>query len=196
MADTKARQGDASQAVAAALRRGPLTTEQLARRVGKPRKAVAETVGRLIIGGYVERSERGVYSLSEEGKRKIESGERFRPGPRGPLANPQAPKTGRLRQRAWNAMRIKKRFTVEDLVTLASRGGEKLPHNNLQRYLRALAAAGYVTKRASRSMEGQSPASNGLIVYRLEKNSGEVAPSVAHDGRSIFDHNTKERVTW
>lgn len=191
-----ARQGDASEAVARAIGGRRLRPEQLVDALHKPRKQIVQTLGRMILSGYVERDESGRYRLTAEGRTKVEKGERFRPGPRGPLGQLPGPKADTLRQRAWNAMRIRKRFTVDDLATLAARAGDKVPRDNLQHFLKALERGGYVSARPTRAKESAAPGSNGCIVWRLEKDTGPFAPRVAWDRASLFDHNTQERVTW
>ncbi len=189
------RQGNISVAVAKAIGDACLATDDIARTLPEtPRKQVNETLGRLVMRGFAERTERGCFRLTQAGKSELAARQPFRPGPRGKRTRPMGPKSNRLRQRAWNAMRIKKRFTMDDLVTLAARGGEKEPKSNLRRYCKSLLLAGYLSTRAERSLAGQAPSSNGLIVYRLEKDTGEIAPAVAQDSQSIFDHNSKERV--
>lgn len=181
--------------VARALGGACLRPEQIVAAIGKPRKQVMQTVGRMVISGHVQRVEAGGFRLSAEGKRRLDSGERFRPGPRGPYCKERRPRSGNFRQRAWNAMRIKKRFSVDDIVTLCARPTDKFARASLHRFLRMLSLAGYLSKRPERVRDGR-PGSNGYIVFRLEKDTGPIAPRVAQDRKSIFDHNTKERVSW
>ncbi|MCB1826645.1 MAG: hypothetical protein KDJ54_19505 [Candidatus Competibacteraceae bacterium] len=84
------------------------------------------------------------------------------------------------RQRAWNGMRIFKRFSTVDLESSA-----EISTANLQKYVGALRRAGYVRlerpKRNGRAL--------GHAIYRLVQCSGPRAPIVRNDGSGIYDPN-------
>jgi len=181
--------------IATALRTRCLTTAEIAEIVQRPRRQVATITGRLVLSGAVERKERGCFRLTKDGEARLDAGDKFTSGPRGPLKRTRGPRRDRLRQRAWNAMRIKRRFTLEDVLTLAMTGDEKDPLSNLGRYLNALVKAGILSVRGSRARApGDAPTSNGVKVFRMEKDTGDIAPSVKKTG--VFDHNTRELSPW
>jgi len=165
---------------------GPMNTVALTR---KCRFGLMETAGAaslLILRGLAERSIEGEFSATPEGLAFEASGAKFRSGPvrqRGLMKVSQ----DTLRQRAWTAMRLHLRFTIDDLVMLSARSGDRQPHAALQRYLSTLCKHGYVVrlpKRASRS----APTSNGAVVYRLLRNTGDRAPTVSRQGE-LIDRN-------
>jgi flagellar basal body rod protein FlgC len=84
------------------------------------------------------------------------------------------------RQRAWNAMRYMVVFTAADIQATAEIGKD-----NLKRYIRALAAVGYLRC----IQERRSGASMGHAVWSLVRNSGPKHPLALKDGR-VYDPNT------
>lgn len=91
------------------------------------------------------------------------------------------------RQRAWNAMRIFKTFTLAHLETSA-----EVSVNNLHRYLKALHRAGYL--RQARPKRNGSP--GGHIIWRLVAHTGPLAPMVRRDGSGIYDPNSDLFIPW
>ena len=167
---------------------GPGNTVELARRLSLGLVSTASAASELVIRDYAERSVDGVFSVTARGR------EYYRAG--GKLAYRVVSKRDMrkkklcrdtFRQRAWKAMRLQGRFTVPDVITLASRPNDKLPENNLQNYLRHLTKAGYVV-RLPRTAEGSAPTSNGFPVFQVLRDAGEIAPVVSRDG-SVIDHN-------
>ena len=85
------------------------------------------------------------------------------------------------RQRLWNALRIYKRFTAAEIAPVADASPA-----NVQKYLRALAQAGYLRlERAKRN-----GAVDGHAVWRLIRNSGPRCPIVRADDTGVYDPNT------
>lgn len=164
-----------------------LTTGEIASLVGLPNKQVATACCRLITGRIIERVEVGCFRLTPEGQ-KVEAGERkLRSGPRAPLTGPRVPRTTTLRQRAWNAMRLTRRWTVGEIATLAATGGERQPEAHLVKWFGLLVKAGYVAELPRRA-PGTAPTSNGAKCWALIKDTGEIAPIVRPDGSS-YDYN-------
>ena len=93
------------------------------------------------------------------------------------------PRVGNARQRLWNAMRIYKLFTIAELAPVADASPA-----NVQKYLRALAQAGYLRlERAKRN-----GAVSGHAVWRLVRNSGPRCPIARSDGSGVYDPNTDQ----
>lgn len=159
-----------------------LMVETLAEMTGLSRKLVVAAAGRLIIRGLVERRERGCLEVTPEGRRVVEAGEPLTGGPRGDLAEPRRVSRGTLRARAWAAIRIRRKFTLADLLQAATRGGEADAAGNIRRYLRALVAAGFLGEM--RREKPTSPTSNGEKRYALIRDPGPIPPVVsARTGR-------------
>lgn len=84
------------------------------------------------------------------------------------------------RQRAWNAMRVHKRFTSADIRSTAEIG-----ERNLRAYLQALHSAGYLRQECPR----QSGKTLGHAVWRLVRNTGPSHPLVRRDDSGVYDQN-------
>lgn len=172
---------------------GPLTLEQTARRLTLTHQEASRAAGRLIVRGYVDRLERGVYEATVEGLRAKREGRDLASGPRRPHAGQRRAMRDTLRQRAWTAMRVLKRFTVADLAVASRKRGEGDPSHNLGAYLRALSAADIVVELPVRADDGV-PTSNGLKVYRLLRDTGATAPQWRQARRQVFVHDTRELI--
>jgi len=153
-----------------------LTVDALAEMTGLSHKLSACAAGRLIVRGLAVRRERGCFEATEEGRRVATSGEALTSGPRGLLTAPRKAARG-LRARVWAAIRIQRKFTLADLLRAAARGTEKDADGNIGRFLRALAAAGYIAE--TRRAKSTSPTSNGEKRYALIKDPGPIAPVVS-----------------
>ena len=185
-------------AVMAAIKDRCLTMDELEGETGLTRKQISNGAQGLILGGHAERVARGCFQLTELGKHSLSEGMIIKSGPRGPHATPRGPnKRDTLRQRAWNAMRMNPSgtFTIEELVLVSIREGDKNPVNNLQKYCNFLHRAGYLFLSPVRAASTKLT-SNGFKRYRLVKNTGTVAPAIRHSKGCIFDHNTGEEVSY
>lgn len=86
-------------------------------------------------------------------------------------------------QRVWQSMRIMRRFTSADLMTTSEAG-----ETAVQKYVRALAAAGYL--RLVQARVSGRPGSRD--VWLLLRDSGPLAPIRRRDGTGVFDSNTHQ----
>lgn len=81
------------------------------------------------------------------------------------------------RQRAWNAMRVLKSFTVQDIQVSA-----EINERNAYAYLNALHLAGYLRR--------ERPKQNGSgTLWRLVQMTGPFAPTVRRAQGGIYDPN-------
>lgn len=155
------------------------------------RREIVKAVGVLINRGYAERVALGCYQLTEAGRKSAKLDEVMKSGPHGAdTANARKPQQNSLRQRAWNAMRIPGSFSIPDLI-IAADTGSKDAETNLQRYLKGLAAVGYVIELPIRQ-RGTRPGSNGFKLFRLLNDTGETAPVYRLKKGEVYDHNTQE----
>jgi hypothetical protein len=90
-----------------------------------------------------------------------------------------------LRQRAWEALRMLQKTTLEELCLLTKEGAERDIESALGKYVRALEAAGYLQRLPIK-------APNGALRYRLVRNSGPQAPVWDAVIQVMRDPNTKE----
>lgn len=186
--------GAASRLMAIVRTIGPsqcLTTAEIAAEMDIPNKQVATACTRLVVGQIIERIEKGCFRLTSAG-REVQAGRRMLKGsgPKGPLAGPRAPRPTTLRQRAWTAIRLSRRFSVADIATLAATEGDRKPEQHLVKWFGHLVGAGYLAE-LPRRVPGTAPTSNGHKCWALVRDTGEIAPLVRPDG-TIYDYNTGE----
>lgn len=100
---------------------------------------------------------------------------------RTPGAFCKARQHGEARAKAWQAMRVMRRFTVTDLVTTSGIG-----EDNCSKYVRRLARAKFL--RLSKARACGVPGS--CHVWLLVRDSGPRAPILRTDG-TVYDPNTR-----
>lgn len=167
-----------------------LTTSQIAGAIGRPHKQVATACSTLVTSRMIERVEVGCFRLTPAG-REVERGERtLQSGPRSPLCGPRIARADTLRQRAWAAMRLTRRFTVPEIVTLAARPEDGAAETHLAKWWPMLMKAGYLAVLPRRA-PGSAPTSNGYKCWALIRDTGDIAPLVRSDG-TYYDYNTGE----
>jgi len=179
-------------AVLGAIGRGVLTADAIAAHLPMDRHSVIVAVARLVSRRFIDRHEDGTFQLTEEGRAFLSRGEAMRSGPRGPHTGPRPPPSSSFRQRAWSAMRLRRRFGLADIITLAARDGDSDPDSNLRRWLGALERAGYVATLSTRA-GAHGRFSRGTKVFRLLRDTGPLAPAIRQGG-AIYDHNLREVV--
>lgn len=130
----------------------------------------------------------GAYMATPEGMEFIASGNEIKSGPPGPRGTPRVVENT-LRCKAWRAMRIKGKFGLEDLARACLDGSETArdPVNNLNRYVSALSAAGYLVEMKRRT-PGSALTSPGKKRWILTRDTGPKAP-IRRDNGDVFDPN-------
>lgn len=140
--------------------------------------------------GLIKHRRHQCYTLSDAGRRAHADGRDLRQGPKSAIG-PTKPRKDSLIQRAWNAMRIKRKFDLAELTILASRE-EKAARSQITRYCHALAQTGYLVlitaQGPTRGREGASQR------YMLIRDTGPHAPRWRKPQREVYDANTGE--TW
>lgn len=149
---------------------------RLAELTSLPQRAIENACQLLIKHGFIVRTAKGCHQITATGLDAIKDNKPVRPGKHQP--NP-------LRQRAWEAMRMLQKFTLEELCLLAKEGGERDITSALGKYLRALERAGYLQRLPIK-------APNGALRYRLVRNSGPQAPVWDAINKQVRDPNTHE----
>lgn len=170
----------------------PEKIDNLIQKLGLTSKSISQAAGNLIKHGYLTRSVTGVYRLTEKGKSLKRSGKPLviNPGPEKGYKWPDEPKDT-FRSRAWKAMRIKQKFTVNDVLMLACEGTEKQPLNQLHIYIRALSKAGVLMELKSRE-PGYALTSNGFKRFALVKDLGYLAPVFRRRENEVYNPNNGE----
>ncbi|MDG4595520.1 MAG: hypothetical protein P9F75_07470 [Candidatus Contendobacter sp.] len=100
--------------------------------------------------------------------------------PRTPGSHSTRRPTADVRQRAWNSIRVLKRFTAVDLAATAAIG----PFN-LRKYLKALARAGVIVVAVPK----RNGHAGGHVVWRLARDLGPLHPLPRRDGSGVYDPN-------
>ena len=173
-----------------------LTLDELDEVTSLSRRDIAKAMGKLILRGYAERIEIGCFRATEAGRAAQASGEVITSGPSGPhTAVASRPQASTLRQRAWDTMRMGGAFSIPDLLVAADNGEDVAATSNLQRYLKGLERAGYLTVLPVRE-RGTRPTSNGFRRFRLTDDTGEIAPVVRPKDKEVYDHNRREARSW
>lgn len=168
-----------------------MTIDALADELGLSNRQVSDAASGLIKRGYLERAEIGCFRLTEEGAEATVLGVSITSGPNGPVSKQRKPMRNTLRQRAWTAIRMQRKFTVPDLMIAATIGNESDPENNLQRYVSGLAKAGVVRKLRG-NVPGTAISSPGFQRYALVQDLGDVAPTLRR--AAIYDHNANREI--
>lgn len=165
-----------------------VTLQHLVDQTERLPRAVSKAMCRLIARELVERLEVGCFQITAKGQAAIASGAVLKSGPRGPHSGRRIAVRDTLRQRAWNAMRLARRFTVRDIAMVSARGGERDPVENISAYFYALQRGGYLQKVGVEP--GTSITSNGFARYALIIDTGHRAPVYSAKHRKILDYNT------
>lgn len=139
--------------------------------------------------GLVEIMGRGAYRLTPAGREWLVAGRVVASGQGG-----RKRLSSGLRERAWWLMRELRKFTLTDLLTTLADGTERDAAGNLARYLRGLERAGVVV-RMRRRVPGDSPQSNGHVVWWLKRDLGRMPPVWRAAQGAVFDPNSGEVLT-
>lgn len=168
------------------------TIEHLEQDLDLTRRQVSDAAAKLLQRGYLMRMAPGCYQLTEAGQAAAAAGEVITSGPRAPHGKLRIV-GNTIRDRAWRAMRTRRRFTLADLIADARTDGDKAPEDSIGRYLRALRQAGFVAA-APRRAQGSAITSNGFKIWCLLRNTGPRTPIVRSASAVVHDPNTGEDV--
>jgi hypothetical protein len=157
--------------------------DRIAEALPLSRKAISQSVGKLVHRAYVERLEAGAYRLTLTGREALEKGKVITSAPVGPRSTRVFKDT--LAKRAWTAIRLAKRFTMGELLVLVQRPGDRNPEAALQSYLSRLTRCGYLTVLD----KGATPQ------WRLVRDTGPLEPAWLGTRGGIKDRNTQEFFT-
>lgn len=172
-------------------RHGPHSVDGLITGLMINRRQFNEAFRRLEIRGWAETCGEGQVQITASGISARERGEYVTGGPKGRVK--VIPNT--FRQRCWAAMKVRRCFTIGDIVADAVRDedGPGQPRDNAARYIRRLCEAGYIHELAARTRTGQ-PGSNGFKRFRLIRSTGMRAPIFSAARSVVHDPNTGEDV--
>jgi hypothetical protein len=170
-----------------------ITISQLADQLQWSRKRLRKAINVLRRYKMITSVRKGCYRATPAGHEAHKAALAIRPGPRKGSKRAQRHDPNALRSRLWRAMRLKRRFTVGDLISCACTEDEqarpKKAIASAQRYLSLLRRQGYVIVQQQRE-PGTRPTSPGFKRYLLlpDRDTGHLAPQIRKDG-SLFDPN-------
>lgn len=168
-----------------------ITEEKLAELSGLASTVIGTSCWKLRRHKLLEKTGRGCYKLTPAGRAAVAQGRKIRSGPNGPHTGVRQVKGETLRARAWRAMRIKGKFTIEDLALLSAQtGAERDMESNIGKYVRALGRAGYVRQLPVREA-ALTPKSNGCVRWQLVQDTGPLAPVWRASRNVVWDPNTE-----
>jgi hypothetical protein len=173
-----------------------VTQRALSKQLDWPYRRVQRAMEALRRRKYVERLHPDCYRATAAGRAAWREGVRITVGPKGPLTGRRVTAQGKLRPRLWRAIRILKKFTVGDLISIAASEAEHCEPAKLNasalRYLSCLRRAGYIVVLRERE-PGSAPTSNGFKRYLLlpDRNTGPLAPQIGKGG-TVYDPNLRE----
>lgn len=169
---------------------GRLTTRQAATLLDRSRRNVYNAAASLVRRGMAA-LDCGCYMVTPAGMEFLQSGAAIKPGPTGPLGARAKPPViaNTLRRTIWNAMRIKGKFSLDDLAGAVLDGTEtaRTPEKNISRYVYPLAAAGYLVEM-KRRQKGEP------VRWYLVRNSGPLSPVLRNNG-DVWDPNEERLYT-
>lgn len=155
-----------------------MLTRELASRLEIPSGCIRSSARFLIERGYITRNE-GCYQITDKGQDFVAAGKTCVAGSqKGDFATRSRYS---LRTRAWNLIRMRTAWSIDDLLMTLADGTERDAERGLKRYIGVLCKAGYVER---------TPRNPNL--YRLVNNTGRLAPAYNTPARTLTDLNTGE----
>lgn len=163
------------------------TVPRLREATGLTAKQVENALNKLRKHGLVSLDRMGLH-LTDAGRAAAENGTHHS-GPRGRQPGARGRADG-LRARAWRAMRVRRKFSIADLLMLAADGTERDPESNLLKYIKALTRAGILIELKRRDAPA-SLTSNGAKRWWLtaENDPGPLPPTVRWQRNQVYDPN-------
>ncbi len=167
-----------------------LTPSEAGKMLSRPRRTMQEALSRLVRRGLAV-SMGGRYACAPQGVLFMESGGEIRCGSSAPRKKIRVVE-GTVRNKTWRAMRIKGKFSLDDLARAVLDGTEagQDPTDNIRKYAVALQKAGYLIEMKKR-ITGSSIHSNGSKRWMLARDTGPKAP-IARQTGDVWDQNEEK----
>lgn len=176
-----------------AVSRDCFTARDVELATGMTAKQVENALAKLRKHDLIKQTQPGCLRLTAAGKAAAEGGQKFRSGPRGRQPGSRGRSEG-LRARAWRAMRVRRKFSVADLIMLSAQGGEgeRDPESNLLKYIRALTRAGILVELKHREAPTSLTSNGGKRWWLMEtRDPGPLAPTVRWKRNQVYDPNSE-----
>lgn len=161
-------------------------------------KQIFKATGRLHSKGYLYRTQRGYYTITEKGIKAIEDNDYIRSGPQGPHTGKcQKINKGTLIYYLWTALRTKNTATISDLLALTPIEPEDYDktYDNARRLLHWLHKA-HIIRKLPRRQAGLHMTSPGFSRYQLMVDLGPKHPVIRVRKHQIFDQNRQINVPF
>lgn len=172
-----------------------ITEDHLVMVTGLEVRQIKDAVLKLRKHLFLEKTAAGCYSLTTTGLAAIISGEtKLRSGPTGKWRSGRRIVKNSLRERIWRAIRIRRKFTVPEIISLVVQGDERGDvTSNVQKYIKALNRAGYLSLMPRREpcISSRSP---GFKRWWLNNDTGPKAPIWHAAAKKVYDQNTEVEV--
>lgn len=180
------------EAIGRAAPRDCITEEAVMQITCLTARQVEQGILKLRQHGLVDKVSHGCHKLTYAGRAAYAEGMKLRSGPRGGGQPGKRIHKDTLRIRVWRAIRIRRKFSIPDLVSLVAEGGERDIESNIRKYLKALTRAGILTELPIRET-GTALTSNGYKRWwlRPEKDTGPQAPVWRQGANTVYDPNTE-----
>ena len=160
-------------------------TKQLVLATGGNTAQVGKAARHLIEMGYLKRARPGCFQLTAAGERAAATGEK--------VTKPRSicqPNPDSVISRAWRALRVRRAFTVADLICDVQRGSDG-SKSQIQHFCTALERGGYLQGHFVRGASGGRFAGKA---FRLCKDTGPKPPRYFKSDNTLYDFNTGEVV--
>lgn len=172
-----------------------ITEDRLLELTELTKRKVQESCRKLCHSGLLEKTAAGCHTITRAGMEALKAGARYRSGPKAPRQSGKRVWKNTARILIWRAIRLRRKFTVPEIITLVADESRGDMTSNVQKYVRALAKAGYLIELPKRE-SGAALTSNGYKRWWLpnDKDTGAQAPVWRADRGTVFDPNTGSEV--
>jgi predicted transcriptional regulator len=160
------------------------------------KRKVQESCRRLCNSGLLVKTDEGCHTITPAGMEALAAGAKYRSGPKDGKHNGKRIWKNTTRILIWRAIRLRRKFSVPEIIALVADETNGDMTSNVQKYVRALANAGYLIELPKREA-GTSLTSNGYKRWWLQddKDTGPEAPVWRAGRGTVFDPNTNVEVS-
>ena len=172
-----------------------ITEERLLELTELSKRQVQQSCRLLRGSGLLVKTAEGCHTITSAGREALDAGARYRSGPKDSKQSGKRVWKDTARIRIWRAIRIRRKFTVPEIIALVADEERGDMTSNVQKYVRALAKAGYLIELPRREA-GTALTSNGHKRWWLtdDKDTGPEAPIWRLERSTVYDPNTLSEV--
>ncbi len=143
----------------------------------------------------IEKVGPGCHQLTDAGREALANSLKICSGPNGPRIGGIKVPSNTLRERVWRAIRLRRKFTLPDLIALVAEGDERDVESNIRKYVNALTRA-HILVELPRREAGTALTSNGYKRWWLmdDRDPGPKAPIWRARANSVYDPNNEKEI--